>query len=239
MVLHLLSGVTMVATVFPFLTWRLRLALKARWSRQLLEGLGIRLLTAGTPTGGGLLVANHVSWLDIVAIDALAPATFVSKDDVLHWPVVGWLSRRVGTLFIERGSRAAAARTKEQMIDELRRGSRVVVFPEGTTGFGDHVLPFHGALFQSAIDAGSRVAPVLIRYEDAHGRPTREAAYVGETSFQECLRAIVRASGLTVRVTFLPTLDTLATNRRHLAHQAHQAIAHALAAGYSQPCGST
>lgn len=227
--LHLLWGVATVAVVFSLLPDRVRLALKARWSRQLLDVLGVRLQSSGTPLAGGLFVANHISWLDIYALNALAPTTFVAKDEVRHWPVIGWFSSRAGTLFIERGSRSAAQRTREHLIAELRQGSRVGVFPEGTTSFGDHVQPFHGALFQSAIDAGTHVAPVMLRYTDAHGRPTAVPAYVGETSFWECLRSIVSASGLTAHVAFLADIDSADVDRRHLAHYSHQAIAHALA----------
>lgn len=227
--LHLLSGLTTVAIAFPLLPDRLRLALKARWSRQLLDVLGVRLQSTGTPLAGGLFVANHISWLDIYALNALAPTTFVAKDEVRHWPVIGWFSSRAGTLFIERGSRSAAQRTREHLIDELRRGSRVGVFPEGTTSFGNHVQPFHGALFQSAIDAGTCVVPVMLRYTNAHGQPTTVPAYVGETTFGECLRNIVTASGLTVHVSFLPAIDSVGVDRRHLAHHSHQVIAQALA----------
>lgn len=228
--LHLLWGVATAATVFPWLPERAQLFLKARWSRQLLDELGVRIVGTGTPPAHGLLVANHISWLDIFAINALAPTTFLSKDDVLRWPVIGWLSNRVGTLFLERGSRAAARRAKEHLISELRAGRLVGVFPEGTTGFGDHVMPFHAALFQSAIDAGVVVMPTLVRYTNGQGHPNLAAAYVGETSLWECVRSIVRASGLTVRIAFLPAVETADADRRHLAHHSHQLISHALAA---------
>jgi 1-acyl-sn-glycerol-3-phosphate acyltransferase len=230
MALHLLWAVALTATVFPWLSERGGLSFKARWSRQLLDVLGVRLQTSGTPAGHGLLVANHISWLDIYAINAVAPTTFLSKDDVLHWPVIGWLAKRVGTLFLERGSRTAALRAKEHLVAELRAGRLVGVFPEGTTGFGDHVMPFHAALFQSAIDAEVGVMPALIRYTDGHGLPSLAAAYVGETSLWECVRSIVTASGLIVRVDFLPEVATSGTDRRHLAHHSHQLISHTLAA---------
>jgi len=219
-----------VAVAFPVLPQRAKLALKARWSQQLLDMLGVGLHSSGKPLDGGLFVANHISWLDIYAINALAPTHFVAKDDVRHWPVIGWFSNRAGTLFIERGSRSAAQRTREHLIGELRQGSRVGVFPEGTTGFGDHVQPFHGALFQSAIDAGAQVAPIVLHYTGADGRPTTAPAYVGETSFWESFRSIVTASGLTAHVSFLNPIEAAASDRRHLAHHSHQVIAHALAA---------
>jgi 1-acyl-sn-glycerol-3-phosphate acyltransferase len=230
MAVHLFWGVVLVATVFPLLPERARLYLKARWSRQLLAVLGVRFRTTGTPPAHGLLVANHISWLDIYAINALAPTIFLSKDEVRHWPVIGWFAKQGGTLFLERGSRAAAQRAKENLIAELRAGHLVGVFPEGTTGFGDHVMPFHAALFQSAIDARVAIMPASIRYTDRQERPTVAAAYVGETSLWECVRSIVAASGLTVRVAFLPAVETAGADRRHLAHHSHQVISHALAA---------
>ncbi|MBI5786925.1 MAG: 1-acyl-sn-glycerol-3-phosphate acyltransferase, partial [Rhodocyclales bacterium] len=123
--MHLFWGVVTAATVFPWLPERARLYLKARWSRQLLEELGVRIVTDGVLPERGLLVANHISWLDIYAINAVAPTTFLSKDDVLHWPVIGWLAKRVGTLFLERGSRTAALRAKELLVAELRAGRLV------------------------------------------------------------------------------------------------------------------
>lgn len=222
-------GLATVAFAFPLLPRPARLALTARWSRQLLDALGVRLRTSGTPIDGGLFVANHISWLDIYAINAVAPAAFVSKDEVRYWPLIGWLSEKAETVFLERGSRAAAVRVKEHLIEQLRRRRRIGVFPEGTTSHGNYVQPFHGALFQSAIDAGALVAPVAIRYTDAQGNISMAPTYVGDTSLWECFRTIVTSSGITAHATFLPTLDSGASNRRHLAHRAHTAIAHALA----------
>jgi 1-acyl-sn-glycerol-3-phosphate acyltransferase len=219
----------MAATLFQWLPERNRLFLKARWSRQLLDVLGVRFQACGTPPARGLLVANHISWLDIFAINVLAPTTFLSKDDVRRWPVIGWFADQVGTLFLERGSRAAARRAKEHLIAELRTSRLVGVFPEGTTGFGDHVMPFHAALFQSAIDAGVSILPALVRYTDRLGQHSIAAAYVGETSLWECMRSIATTSGLTAHVTFLPAVETAGADRRHLAHHSHQLISHALA----------
>ena len=115
--MHLLWAVATAAFAFPVLPQKARRALKARWSRQLLNVLGMRLRVAGTPPKSGFLVSNHISWLDIYTINALAPSAFVSKDDVRRWPVIGWLSQRTDTIFMERGSRNAAMRTKEQVAE--------------------------------------------------------------------------------------------------------------------------
>lgn len=225
---HLIWCVAVTTLAFPFLPHNARLAFKARWSRQLLDCLGVRLESSGVPMNGGLLVANHISWLDIFVINAQAPAAFVAKSEVRSWPVIGWVSVRADTLFVERGSRSAAVRTKEHMIEALRRDVRVGIFPEGTTGPGNAVMPFHGALFQSAIDAGVRVAPVAIRYTDREDLPSAAPAYVVGVSLWQSLRNIATASSLTAHVSFLPTIDPENQDRRHLAHHAHTAIAHAL-----------
>jgi 1-acyl-sn-glycerol-3-phosphate acyltransferase len=228
--LHLLAVVIAVALTFAWLPQDVKARLKARWSRQLLGMLGVRLQADGAAPAGGLLVANHISWLDILALNALAPACLVSKDDVRRWPVIGWLSAQMATLFIERGSRSAAQRTREHLVAELRQGKRVGVFPEGTTGLGDRVLPFHGALFQAAIDARCAVTPLLLHYTEADGQPSEAAAYVGDTTFWASCRAIVGSSGLTVHAAFLAPIEAADSDRRHLAHHSHRLIAHALAA---------
>jgi hypothetical protein len=115
--LHMLWGMATVAVAFPFLPVKLQRALKARWSGQLLYALGVRLRVAGTPPGAGLAVANHISWLDISAINALALTAFIAKDDVRGWPVIGWLSSHSETLFIERGSCSAAMRIKDRLTE--------------------------------------------------------------------------------------------------------------------------
>lgn len=238
--LHLCWGVA-AAIVLPWLSPKARSFLVARWSRQLLDVLGIQIEVDGTPPTRGLLVANHISWVDIFAINASATTTFLAKDEVRDWPAIGWLAERAGTLFLERGSRAAAQRARRLLIDELRRDNRVGVFPEGTTSLGEQVMPFHGALFQSAIDAEATVAPVLLRYTEADGRPTTAAAYVGDTSLWQCVRGIAATGGLTAHVAFLPPIDSGAgIDRRHLAHRSHQAISHALSrATHPHPPGST
>lgn len=218
-----------VALAFPFLPVKARRALKSRWSRQLLDALGVRLRIAGTPPASGLLVANHISWLDVYAINALAPTAFVAKNDVRAWPLIGWLSTHTETIFLERGSRSAAMRAKERLTDELRQRACVAVFPEGTTSNGDTLLPFHSALFQSALDAGMRVAPVALRYTGSDGEPSPAPAYVGDTSLWQCLRTIVTTGGLTGHLYFLPALDPAGMDRRQLAQQAHRLIAGRLA----------
>jgi len=194
--------------------------------------LGLRLDKVGSGgTVRGLLVANHISWLDIYVINALAPAAFVAKDDVRGWPLIGWLCANTETIFIARGSRAATQETRERIVDQLRAGTPVAVFPEGTTTGGERLLPFHGALFQGAIDAGAPVVPLALRYVDCDGNPSRAPAYDGDITLWQSLLAIARAGGLTAQLRVLAPLSSADTDRRHLAAHSHRAIAYHLGHG--------
>lgn len=225
--LHLLWGAATVAVVYPWIAARFRRALKRRWSRQLLETLGIRLkLGAGRTAlpARGLVVCNHISWLDIYVINALTPAAFVSKDDVKHWPLIGWLCAHTETIFLERGSRAAAQRTRATMIGHLQSAVHVAVFPEGTTTGGDRVLPFHAALFQGAIDAGVAVVPLALRYTDHAGNPSRAPAYDGDITLWQSLRAIARADDIQADLRVMTGVATEGISRRDLAQRCHEVI---------------
>jgi len=232
--LHLLWGVTTVACVYPFASVRVRRALKQRWSRQLLETLGMRLkVGAGTTAMPpcALLVCNHISWLDIFAINAMTPAAFVSKDEVRGWPLIGWLCANTETIFLERGSRAAAQRTLDTMAAHLRSGVPVAVFPEGTTSGGERVLPFHAALFQGAIDAQAAVVPLALRYADRRRSPTRAPAYDGDITLWQSLQAIARADGLRADLRLLPAIAAGDVSRRALARHCHASIAYHIGGG--------
>ncbi len=229
--LHLLSGVLQVALLFPLggATWRQ--TLRRIWSRQLLTLLGIRVESVGEALAGiegGLVVGNHISFIDIYAINALLPCGFVSKSEVARWPLIGWLSLHNDTVFIERGSRKAALRTHHTMLTALGAGRRVAIFPEGTTTAGDTPLPFHAALFQSAIDAAVPVHALAISYHDATGARSRAPAYIDDMSLVDCMVNVMQAGGLIARVRLAQSLAPPLANRRELAQRAHQAVATAL-----------
>ena len=231
--LHLCQGSATVAFIYPWLSEKHRLALKKRWSRQLLTILGVRLryqgaLQADAKLPTGLIVANHISFLDIFVVNAIAPTAFVSKDDIRNWPLIGWLSAHTDTLFLERGSRSAAQRARENLVHHLRRGRRVALFPEGTTTRGDTVLPFHSALLQSAIDAGTTVTPVVLRYRSDDGSHSTAPAYVDDISLLECLRSIANEKRLYAEVLAHAPLTTAAVDRRELSAHAHRVITHTL-----------
>jgi len=150
-----------------------------------------------------LLVANHISWLDITSLHAARFCRFVSKADVKAWPLIGALASGVGTLFIERESRRDAMRVVHHMADSLRAGDVLAVFPEGTTGEGVELLPFHANLLQAAIAAGSPVQPVALQFIDTHsGERSLAPCYVGDDTLVGSVWRTVRARGITVRIVF-------------------------------------
>jgi 1-acyl-sn-glycerol-3-phosphate acyltransferase len=173
---------------------------------------------------GALIVANHISWLDIFVINAALPAAFVSKEEVRHWPLFGWLAARSDTVFLRRGSRGHARIINEQIAGILDKGSYVAVFPEGTTTDGTHLLHFHAALIQPALAVGRPVLPLAISYWSAAGRRSLAPAYVGDVSLAQCTQAIVGTRRLVARVSTCPVLGLAGEDRRQVAAAARVAI---------------
>ena len=218
-----------MACVYPFIRDGRRLWLKQRWSRQLLDILSIRLdaqLAGAAP--GSLVVANHISWLDIYALNAARPMAFVAKAEVRDWPLIGWLSANTDTVFLRRGSRGHARIINAEIGGLLDGDKDVAIFLEGTTTDGTQLLNFHGALLQPAVDTGRPVQPVALSYHDAYGRRSLAPAYAGETTMGECLAAILACRSLTVRLRPTPALDPQSKQRRELALAARGAIAFSL-----------
>jgi 1-acyl-sn-glycerol-3-phosphate acyltransferase len=175
-----------------------------------------------------LFVANHVSWLDILAINAVQPARFVSKADVRHWPFIGWMVACGGTLFIERERKRDALRVVHQVAEALRAGEIVAVFPEGTTADGHALLPFHANLLQAAIATEVPVQPVALRYSDRRHAISPAAAYVGDTTLAQSVKWVVGADGLKVHVQMLLPEGTRHLDRRALAERLQAQVGSAL-----------
>lgn len=228
---HLLRGMAVIALRFPKLDATGRHQRIQWWSAQLLRSLGIDLAVDGAPRpGAALIVANHVSWLDIAAIHAAAPqARFVSKSDIRRWPLVGWLVAGAGTLFIERESKRDALRVVHQMAEALRAGDAVAVFPEGTTGAGRTLLPFHANLLQAAIATATPVQPVLLRFHQPGQAFSEAVEFVGATTLAQSLWRIVCARGLCVQVQWLSAQACAHADRRRLAASLRSAMAESLA----------
>jgi len=228
--LHVLHGMA-VMTRFPGLDEAGRHARIGWWSAALVRHLGLALHVRGTSPrpGATLVVANHVSFLDIAAIHAAIPqARFVSKADVLAWPLLGWLIRNAGTLFIERERKRDALRVVHAMAESLQRGETVAVFPEGTTGAGDVPLPFHANLLQAAIATATPVQPVVLRYATPGEHVATAAQFLGETTLLQAVWRMASARGLAVHVEILPPVATAHADRRALAEHLRQLVAERL-----------
>ena len=222
----------MAATVYPFLGKAQRAAHVRRWSKQLLAILAVRMQMSGVPPGAGdvpaMIVANHVSWLDIFAINTVHAVRFVAKSEIRHWPVIGWLSGKGGTLFIERTRRRHTSRINALVVAAMERGDIFAVFPEGVTTTGDRMLPFHASLLQPALACGARLFPVAIRYTRADGTLCNEADYEGAKSLLDSLNLMLTQPVIHVHLQFLPPLACNGAHRRELAHAAARVIAGAL-----------
>ena len=216
---HALHGLWVIKTEFGRLDAAGRHARIRWWSAKMLRVLGMRLDATGTPRPGAtLLISNHVSWLDIMAIHSVAPhARFVSKADVKHWPLIGELVSGAGTLFIERERKRDALRVVHQIAEALQAGETVAVFPEGTTSDGRSLLPFHANLLQAAISVAAPIQPVLLRFADAHHAVSPSAEYTGDTTLAQSLWRIAGADRLVVHVDFGLPEGTAHADRRALA----------------------
>ena len=182
-VVHAMTGFWTIKTVFPKLPKAEQEARVQAWAGAMLRIVGIELVVQGTPPASGpvLLVANHISWLDILVMHASRHCRFVSKSDVRSWPFVGTLSDGAGSLYIERESRRDAHRVVTQMAERLQAGDILAVFPEGTTGDGITLKHFHANLIQAAIEASVPVQPVALKFIDAASGTTSFApSYVDD-----------------------------------------------------------
>ena len=228
--LHLLRGLTISACVFPFIDIAARSRHIQRWSKQLLAicGISVELTSQAHFQARSLVVANHVSWLDIFVINTLQPCRFVAKADVRGWPMLGWLSAKAGTIFIARGKLRAVRRIFEYVVATLRNGELVAFFPEGTTAAQGALLPFHSNLFEAAIDADVPIQPVALRYVNRSGGLASQADYIGDTSFVESMLTILAGEKMIAHLIVLPIIESTAAHRRELAAQAQSVIGTAL-----------
>ena len=203
--LHALAGWWTIVLRFPRLSDELRARRVQVWAVRMLAILDIRLQVRGPVPAAGplLLVANHISWLDILVLHAARHCRFVAKADVRHWPLIGTLATGAGTLYIERASRRDAMRVVHHMADALRGGDLLAVFPEGTTSDGSGLLPFHANLLQAAISAAAPVQPDGLAYlDDASGAVSLAPRYVDEESLAASLWRTLRAGRLRAVVQF-------------------------------------
>jgi 1-acyl-sn-glycerol-3-phosphate acyltransferase len=228
---HVLHGTWVAWREFGAASEAVRCAHIQWWSAKLLQVLGVRLQPIGQFVAGPqLIVANHISWLDIAAIHAVCPqARFVSKSDVKEWPLLGWLIGSAGTLFIERASKRDALRVVHQMAAALQAGDTVAVFPEGTTGTGHTLLPFHANLLQAVLPGATPVQPVVLRYGEPGHAVSPAVAFVGDTTLVGSIWSVVCARGLSVEVEVLPHQPSEGLDRRTVSQLVSEQIAARLA----------
>jgi 1-acyl-sn-glycerol-3-phosphate acyltransferase len=227
-VLHLLRGFWIIRTQFSRLTQHQREQKVKRWSAGLLKILGVRLVISGTPQSSGLLVANHLSWLDITVIHSAHFCRFIAKSDIRAWPLIGYLTHQSGMLFVQRTKRKDAHRVVRLVAEQLRQGDCIALFPEGTTSDGEQLLPFHANLFQSAIEAQVPVQALAIRYVDkASGKVSQAPLYVGDDTLLTSVWRVLSAQPICAQLTFCePDMDkgrdrrTFAADTRSQVQQA-------------------
>ncbi|HEX5596408.1 MAG TPA: lysophospholipid acyltransferase family protein [Micromonosporaceae bacterium] len=192
--------------VLPILPAPSRHAIGRVWARAVLRALGVDLVVRGwLPHRRALLVANHLSWLDVVAVLAVAPARLVAKAEVRRWPLIGVLAKAAGTIFVNRSRPRSLPATVAEVAAVLRGGGVVAVFAEGTTfcGVAQRCAPgpFRSAMFQSAIDAGALVVPLMLGYRvGSPHQSTTVAAFVGDDHLWSSVRRVLAARDLAVTV---------------------------------------
>ena len=193
------------------------------WHNRAADILGLRITVSGPrPRSPALLVSNHVSWLDVVVLGGLTHTDFLSKYEIREWPIVGWLAARSGTLFIRRGNNEAGA-VGQQIGDRLRDEGILTLFPEGTTTDGREVRPFFSRLFAAAIDTGTDVTPVTLRYHiDGEFDPV--APYTDNQSILQNLRGLIVRDRTEVNVIFGQPIALKGHNRKEIAELAHDAV---------------
>jgi 1-acyl-sn-glycerol-3-phosphate acyltransferase len=230
--LLVLTGLTLSAFVLPVASRRVRLALIQWWCQSLLRCFNIAITVSGClpdkNTHGTLFVANHISWVDIHAINSVLPVRFVAKLEVSNWPVFGYLVRKSGTIFINRTRQRDAARVVQLASNALKLRDNLCVFPEGTTTEGLQVLPFKSSLIQAAIDANTTVIPVAIRYAQPDGSLNLAAAYAGDTSMGESMLAFIHMRRPSVHLHFCQPIAAREMSRQALAQLAHAEITQVL-----------
>jgi 1-acyl-sn-glycerol-3-phosphate acyltransferase len=244
MALHIVLGLAIVALLFPFIDAVRRRRCIRWWSGRVLAILRLRLRIIGPDRAqasatviddvlaaggrGGMLVMNHVSWLDIFIVHSLRPAHFIAKAEIARWPLLGFMVDRTGAVFIERGKRHAVREVNHRVATMIADGELVGMFPEGTTSDGDRLLPFHANLIQPAIDARAPVVAAGIRYRDAGGGPTTATLFVGDIDILQSLLRLARHDPIVAELHLIDAFDTVGATRHALARAARSRIAAAL-----------
>jgi len=221
-------AVTLLLLAVPLLAVPLprRTGLQRTYCRLVLLSLGVRIRLSGNPIrnlSGVLVVSNHTSWVDVFAVGAVLPGSFVARADLVDWPAIGVAARLMGVIPIERRSLRQLPPVVDAVTDRLCRGGTVVAFPEGTTFCGRHNGAFRPAVFQAAVLAGRPVQPLSLTYRHRDGRPTTVTAFCGTDSLWASVKRTVAARGTVVELS-VGSLELPGKSRRELAARCESAL---------------
>jgi lyso-ornithine lipid O-acyltransferase len=194
-----------------------------RQSRRVLKMFKLEPRVSGAVPSRGLLISNHLSYLDIMVISAITPAVFVAKREVRSWPALGLCARLAGTLFVDRGRRLQVEEMNRGIQGALDAGALVVLFPEGTSSSGESVLPFKSALLEPAARGGNPLFVGCVQYALDDGDPGEEVCYWGDHTFFPHMLNLMGKQ--TVRVTMrFARFEEEAANRKELAQRLREEI---------------
>ncbi len=225
---YLLIGLSIVVIIFPRWTVLQRRLMIQRWSRWVLRSLGVEVVRLGCEFPGKdsavMIVANHLSWLDIFVINSLLPCRFVAKAEIRSWPMVGVLCDRAGTIFVERAKRQALRDVMSQMERALQNFEPVAVFPEGTTGDMFELKPFHSNLLQAAVAVQAPVQPVALEFLNPTGTLELQAQFIGETTFVESMLRVLQRRKIVARIHVGAILGTAGRHRDEVCREARASI---------------
>lgn len=231
-----LVGLATLLVVFPWAKSAQQQRIIQRWSCYLLRLSGVKVVVqhnGALQQASMLMVANHVSWLDIFVINSQRATAFVAKEEIRRWPVIGLLVSWAGTVFIDRSQRHAIKHVMHQLESKLQHQQAVGLFPEGKTSAGLAVQPFHSSLFETALRAQMAVQPVALRYYQGVER-CPEIAFVGEQTLVQNAWQLLSRSQIRIECDFLPVLpaeDNAQRGRAQTAQLAQQRIAAAVSEG--------
>ncbi len=234
-VLLLLCIAAICTLSFPFISRSLRLGVICRWCRAVLAALQLQIALEGQEKGvTGLLVANHISWLDPVVLCAIWPSPFVAKSECVRWPVVGFIMRQCDAVFVTRASARSSVVLCQAIAQRFKsdpKSQRLALFPEGTTTTGTNVLPFSSAAFAGAIACDLPIHPIALYYRSQASPSAAPYAFIGDDALLCSLMRIAKSGAGTVYVAKLPMIDAgTFDDRKLLSSFARQCVADAVCA---------
>ena len=201
------------------------------WSAALVRRFGFTIRRFGEPLPGAVLyVANHISWLDITLMHSQRPVSFVAKSEIARWPFVGWLAAQAGTIFHRRGNTDSLTSVMAQVVERLKSGEPVGVFPEGGSGHGDKVGTFHARIFQTALDANVPVQPVALRY-GRDGRQDPGVPFGRKEGFFPNFLRVLGNPAMDAEIHFLAPVAATPDARRRMAEESRARIVRELGYG--------